>query len=115
MYNEEVERSILEIITSASESISFLDKAFQASKTGDYAQCEEYFDSSDNAMRNAHAIQTELIQKEVNGERTEPSLFMVHAQDHMMNVFLMKQVVRYLVEMQCEINQLKEQLKGGEE
>ena len=115
MDDEAVDYIITELISGASESIGFLDQAFKASRVGNYTLAEECFDQSDAALKIAHDLQTDMIQKQLNGEPTVVSLFMVHAQDHMMNVFLMKQVVRYLVEIQREINELKNTKEGGKQ
>ncbi|MDU4935752.1 MAG: PTS lactose/cellobiose transporter subunit IIA [Peptostreptococcaceae bacterium] len=36
-------------------------------------------------MQKAHRYQTELIQNEAQGNKTEMSVILVHAQDHIMN------------------------------
>ena len=37
-------------------------------------------------MAEAHKTQTRLIQDEINGEKVDTSLLMIHAQDHLMTL-----------------------------
>ena len=44
-------------------------------------------------------MQTQLLTKEANGERSEVSLLMVHAQDHLMNAMTVKDLATEIVDI----------------
>jgi PTS system cellobiose-specific IIA component len=50
-------------------------------------------------LRQAHQIQTTLIQKEASGEKTEATLLMIHAQDHLMNAITVKELAAEFVDL----------------
>ncbi len=56
-------------------------------------------------------MQTSLIHKEARGEKIEINLLLVHAQDHLMNTLLAKDLVKSMIKMQKEINELKEKIQ----
>lgn len=110
-FSPEEERQILTIITFAGEATRLLAQAFEACRKGDYAACDALMDESDDAMDRAHSVQTQLIQQEMRGEPVELSLLMIHAQDHIMNAVLMRQVMRYLIQTQKDLEEKSHQ--GG--
>lgn len=106
------EMTIVSIIASAGEANSLMQQAFMAIKDNNLEECENYLKQADEALVKAHQVQTDLIQSEAKGEKTEVTLLMVHAQDHLMNVILTKQIIGNMIEMQKEINQLKGGMKN---
>ncbi|STY42998.1 Lactose-specific phosphotransferase enzyme IIA component [Listeria grayi] len=54
---------------------------------------------ADDALLEAHHSQTALIQGEARGDRTEVSLLLVHAQDHLMNAITFKDLAKEIVEL----------------
>lgn len=76
----------------------------QAAKQGDFEEAGEKLKEAENALNEAHHIQTSLIQGEIRGEKTEISLLMVHAQDHLMNAMTVKDLAAEMVELYRRIN-----------
>ena len=72
-----------------------VDEANEAVKTGDAT------------LREAHSIQTKFVTLEAQGKTATVGVLMVHAQDHLMNTILVKEMLGYMMHMQNEINQLK--------
>ena len=57
----------------------------------------------------AHNTQTQLIQKEINGNKNELTLLMIHAQDHLMDALVMKDMTElFLQESQTNYKKIKE-------
>lgn len=71
------------------------DEAAEAVKVGDAT------------LKEAHAIQTKFVTLEAQGKTATVGVLMVHAQDHLMNTILVKEMLGYMMNMQNEINQLK--------
>lgn len=65
-------------------------------------------EKANESLMKAHNTQTKLIQEEARGNHVEINMLMVHAQDHIMGTMLAKELVENMMEMQKEINQLKE-------
>ena len=55
-------------------------------------------------MTKAHRFQTELIQNEANGNKTEMSVILVHAQDHLMNAMNFQQIAEEFIDLYETIN-----------
>ncbi|OON96099.1 MAG: hypothetical protein ATN36_06425 [Epulopiscium sp. Nele67-Bin005] len=104
------ETVIINIIVCAGEANSYLQQAFLETSTGDFNVVEELLTKANESLEKAHQAQTELLQAEARGEQAEISLLMVHAQDHLMNVMLSKQLIIHLISMQKEINELRGKL-----
>ena len=47
----------------------------------------------------AHEIQTEMIQNELNGKKVEVGLLMVHAQDHLMNAMTVMDLCKEMIDI----------------
>ena len=55
----------------------------------------------------AHDVQTKLITGEINGDKTETSLLMVHAQDHLMTSILARDLIEEMIGMLKEQSEAK--------
>lgn len=101
---ENLEAVIFQIILHGGNGRSAAMEAMQAAKQGDFEGAKQKLMEADNAMNEAHHIQTSLIQGEIRGEKTEISLLMVHAQDHLMNAMTVKDLAAEMVELYFRIN-----------
>ncbi|OUQ56801.1 hypothetical protein B5E58_10170 [Tyzzerella sp. An114] len=101
------EETIVTIIASAGEANGMLQQAYMEAVEGNYEAVEELLKKADEVLVKVHEVQTDLIQCEAGGDRVEMGLLMVHAQDHLMNAMLSKQLITNMIEMQKTINQLK--------
>ena len=70
-------------------------------------KAEEAVKAGDATLKEAHAIQTKFVTLEAQGKTATVGVLMVHAQDHLMNTILVKEMLGYMMNMQNEINQLK--------
>jgi cellobiose PTS system EIIA component len=96
---ENLEQVIFQIILHGGNGRSAAMEALQAAKQGDFEGARQKLMEADNAMNEAHHIQTSLIQGEIRGKKTEISLLMVHAQDHLMNAMTVKDLAVEMVEL----------------
>ena len=102
-----IELVVMEIITNAGESKSEAMMALQHAKRHEWQACDAALMRSKEAAGRAHAIQTQLIGLDEGEGKVPVTLVMVHAQDHLMNTILVKELLGYMMNMQNEINQLK--------
>jgi cellobiose-specific phosphotransferase system component IIA len=105
---------IFKLISFSGDARSRIYEAYDMVRNGEYDKAEENLKKADEAIIQAHNVQTGLIHKEASGIHMEMSLLMVHAQDHLMSTLLAKDMVKDMITMQKEINELKKEvIKGG--
>ncbi|QIT27430.1 PTS lactose/cellobiose transporter subunit IIA [Raoultella terrigena] len=93
----ELEEQVMGIIINAGQSRSLCYEALSCAKEG-------YFDAADAKMkeathfsREAHLVQTQLIEADEGEGKTKMTLVMVHAQDHLMTSILAKELIAELI------------------
>ena len=94
-----LEEVIFQIILHAGNGRSSSMEAIAAAKQGNFAEAREKLKEAGEELNGAHHFQTSLIQREIRGEKTEISLLMIHAQDHLMNAITMKDLATEMVDM----------------
>ncbi|MBC6973901.1 MULTISPECIES: PTS lactose/cellobiose transporter subunit IIA [unclassified Bacillus (in: firmicutes)] len=72
-------------------------EAIDYAKRGEFQEAEAKLQEALQELQEAHRLQTELIQKEAGGDKTEITLLMVHAQDHLMNAITVKELASEFV------------------
>jgi len=108
---EEMNEQILfKLISYSGDARSNLYEAYESVVNGEYEKAEKSLKKADITIIEAHNVQTSLIQKEAQGIHTNISLLMIHAQDHLMNTLLSKDLIKNMINMQKEINELKGKL-----
>ena len=58
-------------------------------------------------MLQAHDVQTDMLTKEAQGIHTEIDLYMVHAQDHLMNSITFKDLATEIISQEKRIQALE--------
>lgn len=76
-----------------------------AAKSGDAEEARKKLQDAAEELSKAHHYQTELIQNEAGGEKTEMTLLMVHAQDHLMNAMTVKDLAAEIIELYEKITE----------
>lgn len=67
-------------------------------------------DQAKNELYQTHDIQNSMIQKEACGEKQEVTLLLMHAEDHLMNAMLAKDLIEELIEMTKENKAYREMM-----
>lgn len=96
---ENQETVIFQIILHGGNGRSAAMEAIQEARQGDFEGAKDKLKESADALNEAHHIQTSLIQGEIRGEKTEITLLMVHAQDHLMNAIMVRDLAEEMVEL----------------
>lgn len=96
---EEYEEIVMGLIVSGGNARSLAMEAIQAAKTGDFDKAHALMEDCEKALTEAHNVQTEMIQKEIRGEHTPIMLLMVHAQDHLMNAIVVKEMAQEIIDL----------------
>jgi len=89
----------MKLVVNSGNARSLTIEALRAAKGGKPEEEAKIMEEADDVILIAHEIQTELIQKELNGEKVEVSLLMVHAQDRLMNAMTVMDLVKEIIEI----------------
>ena len=97
----ELEQQIIGIISAAGDSKGKAFEALRKVKESDYEGARALLEESRKIDLEAHKIQTKLIQSEMDPEAEKPelSLLMVHAQDHLMNSLLARELSEEIIHL----------------
>jgi PTS system cellobiose-specific IIA component len=93
------EEIVCQIIVNGGNARSLAMEAVAEAKKGDFEGARDSLSKVEDELANAHKIQTELIQNEAAGVKSEVSLLMVHAQDHLMNAITVKDMSKEIVDI----------------
>lgn len=95
----DMEQVIMELIVNSGDARSSAIEAICSARKGDMDEAEQKLKEAEQTISKAHQMQTDLIQREINGEKTDITLLMVHAQDHLMNAMTVIDLSNELIEM----------------
>ncbi|WP_372512769.1 PTS lactose/cellobiose transporter subunit IIA [Bacillus salipaludis] len=99
-----MENVVFQIILHGGNGRSAAMEAIQAAKQADFEEAKFKLTESAKALNEAHHIQTSLIQGEIKGEKTEATLLLIHAQDHLMNAMTLKDLAAEMVDLYHRIH-----------
>ncbi|MCG0276747.1 MAG: PTS lactose/cellobiose transporter subunit IIA [Thermosediminibacteraceae bacterium] len=91
------EQIVFTIISHAGNARSYCFEGLKHAKNGNFEEAKKCLRKAGEEILEAHHVQTEMIQKEVQGEKQELSLLLIHAQDHLMNAMLAKDLIEEII------------------
>lgn len=97
--NDEQMAVIMPLIIFGGEAKSSAIEAIRAAKESDFDKADERIEAASKAIVEAHYGQTELLTKAANGEEVAVSIYMVHAQDHLMTGIAFVDLAREIIEL----------------
>lgn len=97
--NDEQMAVIMPLIIFGREAKSSAIEAIRAAKESDFDKADERIEAASKAIVEAHHGQTELLTKAANGEEVAVSIYMVHAQDHLMTGIAFVDLAREIIEL----------------
>ncbi|MFL0248831.1 PTS lactose/cellobiose transporter subunit IIA [Clostridium neuense] len=105
MTKEELELTTMEIVAYAGDARSKYIEALNAANDKEYDKAEALVKEGNDLITEAHNVQTKMIQMEASGEKIEVGFLVVHAQDHLMTVMLLRDLVKNLINLYKKANQ----------
>ncbi|SEP47748.1 PTS lactose/cellobiose transporter subunit IIA [Propionispora vibrioides] len=100
---ENMEHLVMTIIVKSGEAKSSALEAIHNAKRGEIAQAKELLTAANESLGEAHRVQTGMIQAEAGGKKTEVSLLMVHAQDHLMTAMTVRDLAAEFVDLYARL------------
>lgn len=99
----ELEMMIMNIVVDSGSGRSYAMEAIAYAKENDFENADKAMESASAEILKAHHSQTELIQKEAGGEKTDISLLLIHSQDHLMTAMLCKDLAKEFIDLYKKI------------
>lgn len=94
-----LEEAVMEIIVNAGQSRSLCFEALHAARQGNLDEAKSLLREADGYARQAHKMQTKLIEQDAGEARQPMTLIMVHAQDHVMNSLLARELSEEIIHL----------------
>ncbi|EMC0024986.1 PTS lactose/cellobiose transporter subunit IIA [Enterobacter cloacae] len=94
-----LEEAVMEIIVNAGQSRSLCFEALHAARQGNIDEAKSLLCEADGYARQAHKMQTKLIEQDAGEARQPMTLIMVHAQDHLMNSLLARELSEEIIHL----------------
>lgn len=85
----DLETEVMELIASAGYARSLVFQAMQQAREEAFDAADALMSQAQEALRDAHRVQTRLIEQDEGSGKIPVHLVMVHAQDHLMNAILL--------------------------
>jgi cellobiose PTS system EIIA component len=104
------EQVIFEIIIHAGNARAEAYEALRAAEKGDFERSKEHMKNSEDEIAIAHKTQTDIIQRELKGEKIDMSLIFVHGQDHLMTAIAEKTLIENLITMYQRVQDLEKRM-----
>ncbi|MFS2225478.1 PTS lactose/cellobiose transporter subunit IIA [Pantoea sp. B65] len=97
------EQIMMELLINAGEARSHAMSAIQFARKREWQNADEALAASVEAAKAAHHIQTRLIGADEGVGKVPVTLILVHAQDHLMNAMLCRDLAEEIVLLRKEI------------
>ena len=94
-----LEEAVMEIIVNAGQSRSLCFEALHAARQGNLDEAKSLLREADGYARQAHKMQTKLLEQDAGEARQPMTLIMVHAQDHLMNSLLARELSEEIIHL----------------
>lgn len=101
---DELEEVVMGLIINAGQARSLAYTALKKAKEGDFVTAKSLMAQSHSSLNEAHKVQTQLIESDMGEGRIKVSLVLVHAQDHLMNAMLARELITELIELHEKLN-----------
>ncbi|CDQ38344.1 MULTISPECIES: PTS lactose/cellobiose transporter subunit IIA [Virgibacillus] len=105
---EDVQMLSFSIILHAGNARSSAMEAISLAKSYQFAEARQKIAEADEEFTEAHHIQTKFLQEEAEGNQTEVSVILIHAQDHLMTAMTVKDLASEMIDMYEKMQILEE-------
>jgi len=106
MDEKQLERA-MQLISVAGNAKSLCIEAMQKAESGEINAAQAQLNEARKTLHEAHNIQTKWMTDEMNGEKVEKTIILIHSQDHFMAADIMMTMAEKVINLQKEIVQLK--------
>ncbi len=94
---------IMGLILNAGDAKQHIYQALAYAKKEEFDKCDEEIVLADNALIEAHSLQTKFLTQEASGIKTEISALFVHSQDHLMTSMTEINLIKEIIDLRKEL------------
>ncbi|TCP28854.1 PTS system cellobiose-specific IIA component [Scopulibacillus darangshiensis] len=94
---QKYEEDIFALISHGGNARAIAYDALKAAEDFNFEKADELIKESESELNKAHETQTKLITAELNGEKVEKTLLMIHAQDHLMTAMSEQKLIERMI------------------
>lgn len=98
----DTEQIVMGLILHSGDAKNHMYLALSYAKEKKYDLVTAEIALAENALNEAHTVQTQFLQAEANGEATQVSALFVHAQDHLMTTITEMNLIKEIIELRAE-------------
>lgn len=109
----DIEQTVFTIITHSGEARNLFMKAIKCAKEDNSELARKYLEEAEDKLTEAHKKQSALIHLEASGQNINPTILLVHGQDHLMSAMLMKDLTEEFIELYSRLNTKSEKEKNS--
>lgn len=95
----DLEEAVMEIIMNAGQARSLCFEALHTARQGNVDEAKSLLREADGYSRQAHLMQTKLIEQDAGEAKQPMTLIMVHAQDHLMTSMLARELSEEIIHL----------------
>ncbi|AUI71873.1 PTS lactose/cellobiose transporter subunit IIA [Companilactobacillus alimentarius] len=99
----------MNLISVAGTAKSMCIDAMNQAEKGSIDEARTTLKTAKKTLHEAHNIQTQWMTDEMNGEKVEKTIMLIHSQDHFMSADIMMTVAEKVINLHAEITQLKKE------
>ena len=104
MDKHEMEMVTVEIVAYSGDARTKYLEALNVAKDGDYDKAKALIQEGHELIAEAHKVQTKMLQMEASGDKIDVGFLTVHAQDHLMTVVLLRDIINNFIELYKRCN-----------
>ena len=95
----DLEMISMQIIAGAGDAKGLIFDALEEAKKGNFEQAKEFVKQSEEASKNAHKAQMDLLVAQAIGDIGAVDVLLVHAQDHLMTTLLAQELIKEMIRL----------------
>lgn len=105
---EGLELQCFQIISAVGMARSSYIEAIQEAKKGNFDKAREMVAEGEQSFLGGHEAHAKMIQQEASGEKVEPCLLLIHAEDQLMSAEAFKIIAEEMIENYERITALEQ-------
>lgn len=108
---EGMELQCFQIISAVGMARSSYIEAIQAAKKGNFDEAQRMIAEGEQSFIQGHSAHAEMIQQEASGNKVEPCLLLIHAEDQLMSAEAFKIIAEEMIQSYQRIVSLEAKIK----
>ncbi|MGT2934589.1 PTS lactose/cellobiose transporter subunit IIA [Streptococcus castoreus] len=97
------DQMIMGLILNAGNAKQHIYQALKFAKSKDYENSDNEIALAEDALLEAHNLQTQFLAQEASGNKSEITALFVHSQDHLMTTITEINLIKEIIELRREL------------